>query len=94
MSTGLLKSFQWKQAASSLLGFPNQVELFNTRGMSFGLVSPGMDPEVRAKFALQRLKHERLKDFDPFRLRLLKHAVNGTEPQATNTINRAESKDL
>ena len=56
-----------------------------------------MDPEVRAKAALHRLKHERLRGLDPSRLRLLKKAINGPEPEAStliNTIRRTDSEDL
>ena len=56
-----------------------------------------MDPDVRAKAALQRLKHERLNGLDPSRLRLLEKTVNGPEPEAStliNTIRRADSEDL
>lgn len=34
---------------------------------------------MHATAALQRLEHKRLKDIEPFRLRLLKNAVNGTD---------------
>ena len=81
-----------------------QVALFKPRGLGFRpwafffmTIWSVTDPDVYAKAALQRLKHERLKGLEPSRLRLLKKAVNGPEPEAftlINTIRSANSEDL